>query len=274
MNGLSIEVSVLVFILILVRVTTFFSVLPFFGRRMIPGLILIGLSLSITWMWFSGMDQLPEYMVKNQESYLSWFGFAIAAIGEFLIGAMLGLVVGLFVYPIQIAGAYLAQEMGLSMASLSDPATQSNSDVVATLLQSLALMLFFSMDLHHTLVRLLNLSFKAVPVGMSPSTNLPSETAIHQLTQLESIGLSMIGPVGMSLFVVLMSLILLTKAAPSLNIFSIGLSVRIGAGLFFLFLFLPHLFGAISNYFENTSEWLSEFTMLFTPESELANDSP
>ena len=54
-------------------------------------------------------------------------------------------------------------------------------------------------------------------------------------------GITMIAPIGVMLFVVLASLLLLARAVPSLNLFSIGLSIRLVAGLFALFLFMPQL---------------------------------
>ena len=260
MSEASIEVSILVFVLILVRVATFFAVLPFFGRQMIPGVILIGLSLALTVMWYCSLDEIPAAVLHRAESYTSWLGFAIAAGAEFMTGAMLGFAIGVFVYPIQIAGAYLAQEMGLSMASMSDPTTQANSDVMASLLQTVVLLFFFLSKLHHYLIQLLNLSFKVVPIGGGgPHLKSSSETGFEHLSGMEAFGLSMIGPIGIALFVILIALILLTKAAPSMNIFSIGLSVRIAAGLVFLLIFLPHLILQVSNQFELSKKWLIEY---------------
>ena len=264
MSEATIEVSILVFVLILVRVATFFAVLPFFGRQMIPAVVLIGLSLALSVMWYISLDSIPSAIVDREDGYLRWLGFALAAGAEFLTGAMLGFAIGIFVYPIQIAGAYLAQEMGLSIASMSDPTTQSNSDVVASLLQTVALLLFFVLNLHHFLLRLLGQSFTIVPIGGGgPNIQQVSETGLQNFSSLEPLGLSMIGPIGIALFVILIALILLTKAAPSMNIFSIGLSIRVASGLIFTLLFLPHLFGQVAIQFENAKFWLWEYLSSF-----------
>ena len=267
MNGETVEISVLTFVLILVRITTFFAVLPFFGRRVIPSLILIGLSLALANLEFWKLHSLPSHFLSNSGPYLNWVGFAMVATGEFAVGALLGMAFGLFIYPIQVAGSYLAQEMGLNMASLTDASTQSNSDVVSSLLQTLGLMLFFALELHHFIVLIISVSFDALPIARSFDLDFLGEFASSHLTQIEAIGLSSIAPIGICLFVVLIILILLTKAAPSMNIFSIGLSIRIGAGLFFMLLFLPHFLSFLEIYFENVQEWLLEYVGSFRSQS-------
>ena len=265
MNGESIETSVLTFVLILVRITSFFGVLPFFGRRAIPNLILIGLSLALTYLQFASLESLPQVLLDYRVAYLTWFGFAIAAAGEFLIGALLGLGFGMFVYPIQVAGGYLAQELGLNLASMTDASTQANSDVMASLLQTIALLLFFVLNFHHFIVFVISRSFSFIPLGHALDLRSIWPSVSEQFTHVEATGLSLVAPVGICLFVVLIILILLTKAAPSMNIFSIGLSIRVGAGLFFVFLFLPQMLEAIQHYLENVQEWIIEYMASFSP---------
>ncbi len=264
MNGDSIEVSVLTFMLILVRVTTFFAVLPFFGRKMIPGLILVGLSLSLTTLWFMALDPSQAPSISLRPNQLTWLGFFFATGSEFIIGALLGFSFGLFIYPLQIAGSYLAQEMGLSMASMSDPATQANSDVVSSLMQTVALMLFFCLDLHYLLIELLNHSLVILPIGSIAATTSASEMILGLLTQMEQYGLAMIAPIGISLFIILVILLLLTKTAPTMNIFSVGLSIRVAGGLFFTWLFLPQILNATQSYFEKAFGWIHQFLSSMT----------
>ena len=252
-----IEIWVFTFSLILIRIATFVVVLPIFGRGTIPKTVLIGLSLSLTTLWFFNMDQPPEHLAAFEGS-VSMVGFCFAAMAEVITGTALALAFGLLIFPAQIAGAYLAQEMGISIATLTDPSSTTNSDVLSSLFQTLGLILFFVLDLHHFLFAVLDASFVRLPVGQMISFE-SFETGIDAFCQVDQWGLSLIAPVGICLFIVLIVLLLLTKTSPTMNIFSIGLTIRVGAGLFFLLLFAPNIIAATRSYFEHGKSWIFGF---------------
>ncbi len=252
-----IELWVFTFSLILVRVATFVAVLPIFGRGTIPRTVLIGLSLSLTTLWFFNMDKPPEHLMQHQGS-VSMVGFCFATMAEVITGTALALAFGILIFPARIAGSYLAQEMGLSIATLSDPSSTVNSDVLSSLFQTLGLILFFMLDLHHFLFAVLDASFVRLPVGQMMSFE-SLEVGIDALCRVDQWGLAMIAPVGICLFVILIVLLLLTKTSPTMNIFSVGLTIRVGAGLFFLMLFAPNIIAATKDYFEHGKSWILGF---------------
>jgi len=252
------EIWVLTFVLILVRTSVFVAVIPIFGAKTLPKTVLIGLALALSTMLFCNLQEPPADLVRYQEGYLEWFGFFMATIREVMVAVMLGLAFGLFIYPIQIAGAYLAQEMGLSIANLTDPSTQSNSNVLSSLFQTLGLMLFFSLNLHHFVFAVLHSSFQRLPIGR-PITTDASNVMVDAFSRVDQMGLSIIAPAGICLFITMAVLILLTKVSPQMNLFSIGLSIRVGAGLIFVLMFIPNIFYATEMFFEHGQNWILGF---------------
>ena len=252
------DLWILTYVLILVRVSTFLTLLPLFGRGTIPRTVLIGLSLGLTTLWFSNTSELPEELVANPEGFLQWVGIWFLTIREFIIGGMLGLSFGLLIYPIQIAGSYLAQEMGLSIASLSDPSTSNQSNVLSSLLQTIALLFFFATNLHHFIFATLHTSFSRAPIG-GGFQFASSQFALEALASVDEVGLTLIAPIGICLFLVLLILLVLSKASPTMNLFSVGISVRIFAGLFFIVLFAPNLLNAITSFFDTGQNWIQAF---------------
>ena len=253
-----IEVWVLTFVLILVRVATFVAVVPIFGGQSIPKTVKIGLALALTAMWLLNMEAPPSEVIENQSHSLQWLGFILATLREFVVGLMLGMAFGVFLYPANVAGAYLAQEIGLSMASMSDPSSGANSNVLSVLFQLFATLLFFVTDMHHFVFAVLHASFAKLPVG-GTLFSWNTEPLIDSFAHIDQIGLSIVAPIGICLFVTLIILLLLTKTAPSMNLFSIGLSVRIGAGLLFILIFLPNLLHAIQAYFSAGENGILKF---------------
>ena len=213
-----IDLWVFTFSLILIRVTTFVAVLPIFGRGTIPRTVMIGLSLSLTTLWFFTMDAPPEHLMAYEGS-VSMVGFCFASIAEVITGTALALAFGILVFPLRIAGAYLAQEMGLSIATLSDHSSTTSSDVLSSLFQTLGLIMFFLLDLHHFIFAVLDASFVRLPVGQMMSFD-SFQAGVDALCQVDQWGLALIAPVGICLFVILVILLLLTKTSPTMNIFS------------------------------------------------------
>ena len=252
------ELWMVTFVLMLVRTSTFMAVLPLFGRRTIPKTVLIGLTLALTVLSFSQYDVLPAKLASHPDTSISWIAIWVYSMQETMVGLFLGLAFGIFIYPLQIAGSYMAQEMGLSMATLSDPSTNNNSDVMSSMFQTLGILMFFLLDLHHFVFATLHASFSKVPLGEGIQY-VSSEIMLEAFASTDEIGLSIVAPVVICLFAILVIILMLSRVAPSMNLFSVGLSVRVIAGLFFLLIFAPNIFNAVEAWFANGQNWIEGF---------------
>ena len=248
---------VLTYVLIVVRVVTFLSILPLFGRRTLPKTVVIGLGLGLSTLWFCNYET-PPITLSESNQYVGWLQLWVWTFREMMIGGLLGLAFGIFIYPLQIAGSYLAQEMGLSIASLSDPSTNNNSDVITSLFQTIGLLIFFVGNFHHFIFATLHQSFARIPLAQGFLFQ-SLENGFEGFASVDQSGLSLIAPIVICLFVILVILLFLTKAAPTMNLFSVGLSVRIFAGLCFLVIFAPNLLNGIHTYFESGQHWIEGF---------------
>ena len=79
-------------------------------------------------------------------------------IQEVGIGLLLAMTVGLLLVPAKIAGAYVGQEIGLSLAAISDPGSTDQSTLVTKVFEAISVMLFFGLNLHHFLILILDVS--------------------------------------------------------------------------------------------------------------------
>ena len=142
------ELWILTFVLIMIRTSTFLAAMPLFGIRTLPKTVLVGLSLCLSYMWYANLTQPPEHLTQYAAGYFEWFGFFMAGFRESLVGLLLGTAFGLLLYPLQTAGSYLSQEMSMTNANLTDPSTQTNSNVMSVLFQTLGLLMIFTLGLH------------------------------------------------------------------------------------------------------------------------------
>jgi len=157
----------------------------------------------------------------------------VEILNQLVIGVFMGLMLQIVTAAVVVAGQAVSNAMGLSMASLIDP-NLGNVPVIAQFLLILSTLIFVSLGGHAMLLALVIESFASLPVGRS----LIDQIAYGQLVSWSSmmfLGAVLTAlPVMVTLLFISVGLGVVTRAAPSLNIFSVGLPATIVAGFFVL----------------------------------------
>ncbi len=233
-----------VFLLVLVRCLTFWSVGPVLADRKIPPSIKLlgGLATAIVvWPAVDASAWTPERTL---------LGLAVVAAREVIIGAALGLTASLVFLGVRMAGSLLGVQMGFSFANVIDPNTSTEVSVVGEMEELLAVFLFLLVDGHHLLFRALHFSMERVPPGSA--VDLPGLTAAL-LPMAGTVFVTMIqigAPILGALFLTDAALGFVARAVPQMNVFIVGIPVKIAAGLL-LMLFTAPLFARILTYHFN-----------------------
>ncbi|MDE0934660.1 MAG: flagellar biosynthetic protein FliR [Mariniblastus sp.] len=231
------------FILILARVSAFVAFLPIFAQRQLPHLVKAGLAMSLTVFWFGALPQ--ELFYVNQIDIVTSTLFLAK---EITIGLLLAMLLGFMFVQAKIAGAYIGQEVGLSLASVTSPGTSDSSTLVTTIFETFAVLLFFGLNLHHFLVRIVHYSLINIG-GKIEITDLPTELLTQMAGSLTTHGSMIAAPIGVSLFILTIAISLLNKAAPTLNLFSVGMTLRSGIGILCLIVFFPIIIKSMETHF-------------------------
>ncbi|TVS19494.1 MAG: type III secretion protein [Planctomycetaceae bacterium] len=232
---------VLSFMLIVGRVGAFVATIPLFGDRRLPNQVKIGLVLALSTLWLVQNGENPTTITAVRTIATShWLAYVVALISEMLMGAVLGFAFSLFLLPLRIAGAYIGQEMGLTFATLASPTSAESTNVVSQFMEAVGILLLLSLDVHHLFLAAMDLSFQRWPLGAGWAP-LPTSALIHGVDRSHHLGLLIAAPVGVCLFITMIALLLLARTVPQLNLFSIGLAIRIAAGFCALLLFLPEV---------------------------------
>lgn len=242
--------DVVLFILVLARVSVFVAFFPLFSKRQLPAQVKAGLATALSIFWLAdAQNVLPEISYDRVGSIL----FLLLVVKEICIGILLSLILGLFFWPARIAGSYVAQELGLSLASISDPGSQDSSTLVSRIFEAFSMLVFFALNLHHFIILTIHLSFNQAltQVGL---LRLPTEELALALNRTSDYGLLIVAPSLVMLMLVTLVLAFLNRAAPALNLFSVGMSIRVGFGGLLLFLFCPIIFGALEIYLYRVQE--------------------
>lgn len=252
------EQQILSFMLMLARVSAFVGFLPIFARRQLPNQVKAGLAIGLTVFWYGTLPE-DQSMQLPSDTVLTILYF----VKEATIGFMLATIVGLIFVPARIAGSYIGQEIGLSLAAVTSPGSSDSSTIVTTILETVSIMLFFGMNLHHLLILTLHHSF--LMIGSEDSLiELPCDLIVGMHSLVLEQGFAITAPIGICLMMVTFGLALLNRAAPSLNLFSVGMTLRIAFGLFCCVIFFPVMARAIVAQFESHQFRVEEFLFFFS----------
>lgn len=233
-------VWILSFFLILCRVAAAIFAFPALGTRGTPRQVKIGLSVALAALWFGQYGFSPSPDVVKLATDPNLVAFAIAVAGEIVLGSFLGFAFGLLLLPFRIAGSYIGQEIGLTLGNVTDPTTFSSTNSVGQMFEILALILFFAIDMHHILFGLIHSSFAKSPIGQG-LIQLPTAILAPTIGMAHQHGLRLIAPMAIITFGAVVVLMMIAKSAPQLNLFSVGINVRLVVGLLAILFFLPDL---------------------------------
>lgn len=216
------------FLLPLFRISALLMVMPIIGTKLVPTRVRLYLALAISLVLVPSLPPMPQVDALNLRAMLM--------IGqEILIGAMLGFTLQLFFHLFSVAGQIIAVQMGLSFASMVDPTNGVSVPVLAQMLVMLVTLLFLAMNGHLVVFEVLAESFVTLPVGTGLSTTHYWELA-GKLSWVMGAGLLLVLPAVTALLVVNLAFGMMTRAAPQLNIISIGFPMTLVLGLIIFWL--------------------------------------
>lgn len=225
--------QIMLFSLIFMRMSGFILLNPILGRRNIPNVVKGGMIMVFTFLIYSfSAAQVPE-PVNSIE-------FAVLLIKEFVIGYVIGFIMDLFLMVITFAGSIIDFQMGLSMATVYDP--QSNAQVAITggIWNAYFILLFFAVDGHLALIKLLIKAAEIVPYGQVVLGKNVAWAILEVFTQCIIMAIKFSFPIVAIEFISEIAVGILMKMIPQINVFVINIQAKLIIGLLMLiFLFSP-----------------------------------
>lgn len=214
------------FLFVFVRIASFVFVAPFFSTRGVPNNAKVALSVFVTYiMYHFG----PEHIYPEYNTIL---GFATVVLKEVSVGLLIGLAAQMCTSIVLFAGRIIDMEVGLSMANVFDPTTNEQASITGALMQYGVMMILYTTGLHRFLLKALMETFILIPVGNAHiNTDRLLESLIAFLGDYIIIGFRVCLPVFASITLMNIVLGLLAKLAPQMNMFSVGIQLKLLAGL-------------------------------------------
>lgn len=228
------------FLLVLVRVACFTSIAPIFGHNSLNARMKISIAFFVSLILYQVVDvSLPEY--------INVLGYTTLVLEEALVGLLLGFVAGLSMKALAIAGEFIDREIGFSMATTFDP-NQGMVTITGDLYDKIVCLVIVISNLHYYILSAAAQSFELVPVGsVVLNPGLIYTSLIQFIGQMFIIGFRIAMPVFLGATMLNVILGVLAKSSPQMNMFAIGMQLKVFVGLFLLavcIMFIPN----IANY--------------------------
>lgn len=242
-----------IFLLILVRITSFIFVCPFFGGRQTPNQVKIGFSIMLSILIYGAVP----YEAPN---YNTIIGYTVIVLKEVMAGFLIGYAVQLSTLIVNFAGTIIDMQIGLSMVSLFDPNTNEQTSITGTLYsQTLTVMLILS-GMYHYILKALADSFVLIPINtVTIHSDRMLDAIVSFLRDYVVIGFRIALPIFIITFITNVVLGVLAKVSPQMNMFSVGIQIKIIIGLMVMFITVSML-GSASNFvYINIKELMHDF---------------
>jgi len=219
------------YLLILVRITGFIFTAPFFSLKNVPVRVKAGFSIFLAVI-------LLFTVPYNSPEYDGVIGYAVLIIKEALTGAIMGFFANIAYYIIAFSGEIIDMEIGLSMVNELDPTINIQTTITANLYGYLVFIFMIITDLHHYFLRAIIDSFQVIGVGQTVFNVNLYQLMLTFITDYFIIGFRIVLPVFASIFIVNTILAIVAKIAPTMNMFAVGIQIKIFVGLLVLLLII------------------------------------
>ncbi|MDB5708458.1 MAG: fliR [Sphingomonas bacterium] len=230
--GLSIEPQLWALVFVMVRISAAFIAAPIFSQVSVPLTVRISLSGAIGVLVLAVHPIVPPAQIFSLLTIMS-----VAA--EALVGFAIGFVLQIAFAAPMLASEVIGTSMGLGFASAIDPQNGRSSTALGQFFSLLLTLLFLSVNGHLMLVEMIVKSFEALPPGQAwlGADKLENIAMFGGYTFLAGLLLAL--PVGFLLLCLNIVVGMISRAAPALNLFAVGLPVSLAVGVLALAMSFP-----------------------------------
>lgn len=237
--------------LVLSRIAGIMITAPLFGSTSIPRRVKIALALAVTVTVFPAvLPELPPDLTLGQ---------AVSGLpGEIAIGLIIGVGLSLLLLALQIMGHIVGQQAGLTLASVFDPNTETESSIIGQIYFMTAMSIFLAVGGHRAALQILLETFRTIPV-MTFGIHEGAVTVITELMQVSlTLALRVGGPAVLALLLAKAALGFLSRTIPQLHILSVGFALFVSIGILISGLEMDHLEGLFFTQLDDTLGVLGE----------------
>lgn len=223
----------LLLILIFIRISSFLVITPVFFPNGTPKILKAALAMVLSFfiIGFIGDVSLPD--INNN------IALTMAVINEISSGLILGVAISLWFNFIKMAGSFIDLQMGLGMLNMYDPNSKTNTTLISNLTHWIALLIFFILDGHHMIIRMLKESFSIISVGQNMLGQSSSMVIMDSMFSYFALAMKISLPLVLIIIISDIVMGLISRSVPQLNIMILGMPVKLLIGISSFIIALP-----------------------------------
>lgn len=236
MNVLNLfEIEAFAFLLIFARMSAFLVTWPVLGGMNVPSILKILLSLLLTIVLFPILKTDFKHIFTSYSQVIFYVG------KEVFIGLALAQISYMFFYMIQMMADLVSTSLGISSAQLFNPTFQTSATPIDTLYYTLAALFFLLVNGHHMFLTGLVQSYDIAPIyRWSLDGNSFGQISLIAKDVI-ILGLQLAAPVLVSILLINISLAIVGRAVPQINVLVTSMPINTLAGLVILIVSMPFM---------------------------------
>ena len=234
------------FFLIMARYLGIFLITPIFSSRIIQRRVKVILAFLMAIITFLLSYQKAGITAPNTD-----LGVILYLVKELSIGVFMGFIIYIFFAAIQLAGQFIDLRMGFRIGNVVDPLSGASSPIIGQFQNIFTVLVFLSINGHLVVINSLYKSFDVIPIGQVTYNNNLWQLLFRRSADLFLIGFKIALPIMGTLFIVDVLLGFLARSVPQMNIFIVGLPLKIVIGFILLLLSFEILIYYFSDILNN-----------------------
>ena len=228
-------------LLVFARMSMFIATAPFFSMQGVPARFKIGFSFFLSILLFQVLP-LPAVVYETVIDY------GVIVVKEAAVGAIIGFSADICSAIVTFAGQVIVMDIGLSMANMFDPTMNESVSLTGAMYRYFVLLLLMITGMHHYIIRAIADSYQLIPLnGAVFNFGYLYQGVLQFLGDYFIIGFRICLPVFMCSLLLNIVLGILAKSAPQMNMFAVGMQLKVLLGLIVLFL-IASLLPDIANF--------------------------
>jgi flagellar biosynthetic protein FliR len=241
------------FLLVLVRTSGIFIISPFFSSQNVPNILKIGLSFILSILTTLVLD--INFVYTN---------FVLLIFKELMIGLIIGFIGYAFFSTFYVMGQIIDMKIGFGMINVIDPQHKIQVPLMGNFYYILAFLLLLSINGHHIVIKALVDSYEFIPIGKFALNQDTTFFLINILSKSFVTGFKLSAPIIGIVFLTDLLLGILARTIPQMNVFVVGMPLKILIGLIIISVSIPIFYTIATGVFNDTVIDIYNFLKFFT----------
>ena len=218
----------------MIRLSGLFIMAPIYSDKTVPTMVKAGFAIILAIVFLptvNGYEALPVIETNWQLAGLVF--------NEILIGFIIGLTFRLIFIGVMMAGTFVGYQMGFMFAQMFDRDNQTQVSVIGRFWYVLALLFFLTVNGHHMILNSIAESFQVIPLGNATMSGAIGEMMIKYTAYIFIIAIKIASPIMITLFLTDIALGTIAKTMPTMNVFFVGMPIKIATALAVMAVAMP-----------------------------------